>query len=167
MSGKSRISDISKFFLVWLVAFCFIVPSVVSDQLQNSSLKVSVNLTEPFAMVSISPGEINLGEITRDYESEPRNISVVNIGTMDVKISPVLDDSSDEVFNYIKLSSASCSSWTSLGKWNSSIISHSQNYSSRNGEVYNFCMKLDLTNYTKTITPRNPSTNLIIWVMPA
>ncbi len=155
--------------LVWLILFYSIsfIPTINSDQYQNSTLRVSVSVDEPVAMVEISPNDIYLGEITKGYETEYKNITVTNIGTLDTQIS-IINNGLDE-FNYIKLSSGGCSSsWTNISKWASQILSHSKNYSLHNGEIYNFCIKLDLSGYNKTISaPMNLSTNLTIWVMPA
>ena len=155
-------------FLVGLVLFSFSIPVINSDVYANSTIKVSVDIIEPAAIVEISPNEIYFGNVTSDYETELKNITVTNVGTMDVRISPALESGADEIFNYIKLASASCSSWSNITKWNSSIISHSKNYSVKNGDSYNFCMKLDLTDYKKEITlNKSVSTNLAIWVIPA
>lgn len=155
--------------LVWLVLFFIInLPFLNSDEFSNSTIHLSVNIAEPIAMVNISPNDIYFGEITKGYETAPKNITVTNIGTIDVKITPVLDNGADELFNNLKFASASCSSWYNASRWNSSIISHSANYSNRNGEVYPLCIKLDLTNYeSEIIQNKTLSANLTFWVMPA
>jgi hypothetical protein len=158
-------------FLVWLVLFLFFLlnlPVLNSDELSNSTIKISANLVEPIAMINISPNNIFLGEVTRGYETDFKNITIMNIGTMDVKLSPILESNSDAIFQNLKFASSSCSSWSNVSHWNSSIISHSKNYTNKGGETYNFCIKLDLTDYNSTISvSKNLSTNLTLWIMPA
>lgn len=170
MGYKKKIG-VFTIFLVWLVlflSFILYLPTLDSDEYYNSTLKVSANLVEPIAMVNISPNNVFLGEITRGYETNYQNITIVNTGTMDVKISPMLDNNADTVFQNLKFASSSCSTWSNISHWNSSIISHSKNYTSRNGEVYNFCMKLDLTDYENIVSVnKNLSTNITFWIMPA
>jgi hypothetical protein len=163
--------EVLTILLVWLVLFLSFIlnlPILNSDEFSNSTMKVSANLVEPIAMVNISPDNIFLGEITRGYETEYKNITITNIGTMDVKVSPILDENTDIVFQNLKFASSTCSSWAYISHWNSSMISHSKNYTNKNGGVYNFCIKLDLTDYDNVIlNNKNLSANVTFWIMPA
>ena len=174
MSGKSKISDISKIFLVWLVAFFLIIPYASADQYQNSSIKVSVDLVEPYAIVDVSPGEINLGEITKGYATGYQNITFTNKGSLDVNLIPVLENSSNTIFNYLEFNTASCSPtstvWHNMSYYRTNpILSLDRPDTYRGTNQDNACIRLNLEKYTNTIPSSisGLSENVIIWIMPA
>jgi len=159
-------------FFIFIIS---IIPLGNADVPNNSSLAISANISVPIAKVSISPSSINLGEITKGYATKPKNINVTNIGDLDVKVNPVLDGSANNFFNYLEFNTGTCTSgatWHNISYYNknnlTSTLTHASNYSLGGGGQDNFCIRLDLTDYSdEIITNSNLMTNLTFWVMPA
>lgn len=163
-----NIKPLGKLFAIFLFIFAplfFTIPYVSADNYSNSTLSVSANITEPVASVEISPTNIDFGRITKGYSTNYSNITIKNTGDINVRVRPMFS-SGDYLFNYLKFSTASCSSWSGISTWQSAIISHSPVYGSGNGEEYHFCMKLDLSDYNDSISSHKSSANITFWVMP-
>lgn len=155
------------FVLLFLASTFIIIPFGHADQYQNSTINISVDVSVPIARVSISPNSIDLGQTTKGYATIPKNITITNVGDLDVTVKPLLDNNANEIFQNLKFATASCSLWSNISNWESSTISNSPTYGGT-GSQYNLCIKLDLTNYQSNISSElTPSTNLIFWVMPA
>lgn len=153
--------------LALLLILLSFFPLIFADELHNSTLFVSAKLKEPIAKIRISPSFIDFGEITRGYETDVKNITITNIGTMDLRIKPVLSSGSDEIFKNVRFSSASCSSFSSYESFSSAIIDKPKKYEEV-GESYNICLKLDLKSYKEEIPfERNASGSIVFWVIPA
>ncbi len=160
------------FFLLFsMTYFC---SSGSADTYTNSSLTVSVNISQPTAMIEIFPNNINLGETTAGYETISKNITIKNVGDLDLKLSPILEENADKIFDYLEFATDDdCSTWHNVTYYRShnltsSTLNPPTTYRGGDGDQYNSCIKLDLTDYPDTITSGlNLSTNLILWVMPA
>ena len=146
-------------FLAGFMCFCS------ADDYQDGSLGISVDILEPYALIDISPDSVYLGEVTKGYETGVQNITARNMGTLDARIQPSLRYDANSFFSYLKFASASCTSWSNLTKWTSSIIYGN----GKSGSTYHFCMKLDLGDYSDSIPAdmKNLSTTLTFVAMPA
>jgi hypothetical protein len=163
---------------IFLLAFLIIatIPYGNADIYQNSSIIISADIYVPTAKVNISPSNIDLGQVTKGYATDFKNITITNIGDLEVKINPVLEAGADNFFDYLEFNTASCSPtstvWHNMSYYQnnnlSSTISPPTTIGGTDGEQYNVCIKLDLTNYQEQIiTNSNLMTNLTIWVFPA
>ena len=150
------------FFMGISVVVC--LNSVSADNYQDGQLTVSVDIMEPYALIEISPSSVYLGQVTKGYESSVQNITARNLGTLNARIQPMLSNSANNFFNYLQFASASCSSWSNLSKWTSSIIYGN----GKSGDTYHFCMKLDLGDYDQSINQNmmNLTTDLTFVAMP-
>jgi hypothetical protein len=138
---------------------------ISADDYQDGQLSVSVDILEPYALIDISPSSIHLGQVTKGYETSVQNITARNLGTLNVRIQPSLKYDADNFFNYLEFASASCSTWSNITRWTSSII-YGQG---KSGDTYHFCMKMDLGDYESVISQdfRNLTTELTFSAMPA
>ncbi|VVB80592.1 Uncharacterised protein [uncultured archaeon] len=138
---------------------------VSADEYRDGSLTVSVDVLEPYALIEISPSSVYLGQVSPGYESAVQNITARNLGTLNARIQPRLSLNASDFFNYLQFASASCSSWSNISKWTSSIIYGN----GKSGDTYHFCMKLDLGDYDQEIGSDvyNLTTDLTFVAMPA
>ena len=159
-----------------ILSVIVIIPYGNADVYQNSSIIISADIYIPTAKVNVSPSYIDLGQVTKGYATDFKNITVTNIGDLDIKINPVLEASANNFFNYLEFNTASCSPtstvWHNVSYYDthnlSSTISPPTTIGGIDGEQYNVCIKLDLTNYQEPIIANsNLMTNLTIWVFPA
>lgn len=136
-----------------------------ADDYQDGKLSISVDILEPYALIEISPSSVYLGQVTPGYESSVQNITARNLGTLNARIQPSLKYDSDNFFNYLQFASASCSSWSNITRWTSSII-YGQG---KSGSTYHFCMKMDLSEYDRSVSQdlMNLTTDLTFIAMPA
>jgi hypothetical protein len=158
----------------WIFIFVLVgfMSLVFADKYENSNLKVTADVKEPFARIEISPDEVYLGETTRGYTTEAVKIEVVNLGTIDISIKPMLKAGANSLFeNLVFSSTATCASNSTcirIGNYSTSIAK-SGKYGS-DFKTRSFYLKLDLRDYNfngNIEQDYNLSTNVIFWVMPA
>jgi hypothetical protein len=154
--------------LTFILGFLFSCSMVFADDVSNSSILVSVDILEPVLSVEISPNNVDLGTLTKGYESDPINLTATNTGDIDVEIIPILNENAEDFFQYLEFATGSCSTYTNVSKWDSSIIDASDIFGGI-GEEYSFCMHMDLKNYEDEIERDylNISTDLTFWVVAA
>jgi len=163
-------------FILFFASTFLIIPFGNADQYNDSSISLSVNITEPIARIEISPNDINLGQLTPGYYTNYTNITFTNKGTLNVSITPQLDEGADKIFNYLEFNTASCSIsstvWHKINYYNSSneLLSIKKIDPDTLEESKDFaCLRLNLMKYndTEITSEEDLSTNLIFWVMPA
>ena len=175
MNKKETIIPVSLFVSIFLLALTISFVSSYSND--NSSIQVSVNVTQPFVKIQVTPNQVSLGETTLGYNSDISNITFINKGTLDTTITPVLDNGADPLFNYLEFNTASCSTTTSSGwhnitYYNSNslfgVLSKSSTYNG-DGEQDSACIRLGLDSYNgpELNSDLSLSTKIIFWAMPA
>ena len=160
--------------IIWLGIFFFVFTFLIfnatsfvnADEYENTTLNISVYVHEPVARINVSPSSIYLGNVTKGYSTNFENITLTNLGDLDIRVQPVLSRDANSIFQNIKFASSSCSSWTPIGNWTSARIQRAEN--NQSPTRYNFCVKIDLTDYQEPISQNeNLTTNVILWVMPS
>jgi hypothetical protein len=146
-----------------------LLPFAIADECTNSSLDVSANLIEPYAMINITPAHISLGNVTKGYTTDAVKINVTNLGILDISVRPVLSSNANSIFENLVFSSTStCASNTTcikIGDYSFDVDGSGSMGS--DFDTNSFYLKLDLRNYNKTISSdQNLETNVIFWVMP-
>ena len=170
--NKKEISVLILLFLVSTILTLQLVKSYVND---SSIINVSVNLKQPTAEIQITPDTIPLGEITIGYDTNFTNITFTNIGTLPIKIFPLLQNGTNKIFNYLEFNTANCSTtssrWYNITHYNSGtellFIDKPDIYQGQKSD--SACIRLGLDNYndTEITSDLYLSTNLIIWIFPA
>lgn len=138
----------------------------------SSSINISVNLKQPFAEIQIDPDAVSFGEITVGYNTNFTNITFTNTGSLPIKIIPLLQNGTNNIFNYLEFNTASCSStsWYNITHYkNNSLLSIDKPDAYQGNRLDSACIRLGLDSYndTEITSDVDLSTNLIFWVMPA
>jgi hypothetical protein len=167
--------EMTIFILLFLASTFIIIPFGNADEYTNSSINVSVSISEPIARIEISPDKINLGEVTPGYYTNYTNITFVNKGTLNVSITPRLDNDASKIFTYLEFNTASCSItstvWHNLEYYNTNKFLSIKKIDPTTLEQYQdfACLRLNLAKYndSEVTSDLDLSTNLIFWIMPA
>jgi len=156
-----------KFLFTILFLVVLIIPFAAADLSENSSLVISVNISEPVASVEIFPNSIDLGEITKGYATAYENISITNTGNLDIIIQPILENGSHQIFQSLKFSTGACSTWHNMSYYsNKTLLSIDRPILYEGERQSSSCIKLDLINYKEDVPSfLILSTNLTFYVM--
>lgn len=151
--------------LIFLIKF----QTVNGDIYINDSMTVSADIMKPIVaeqIISVSvPDFIDLGNVTKGSSTPKVKIEINNTGNVDIKVTPILKNSSENIFSYLYFGSSVCTnSCQRIGDYSINIDKPTTG-SSRNVSFY---MKLDLTNYNDTINNDmiDYQTELIFVAMP-
>jgi len=136
---------------------------------QNSTVCVFANIisdTYCEQQVGIQvPPNLYLGNVTRGSDGDSLKVYINNTGTVNLIITPLLQDSQEKIFSHLYFQRRTTESWRRIGNWTFNL-----SRASACGEVYDdyFYMKLDLRNYPDAINNHlfNYKTNLTFWAMP-
>ena len=154
-----------------LIIFSLIIFSwsVLADNYENSTVKISVDIVEPFSKIEISPSQIDLGSVTKGYATEAIKINVTNKGTLDLKIQPMLKEDANRIFeNLVFSSTATCASENTCIKIGNYSFDLNRPNEIGDSTMKSFYLKLDLRDYNKEISSDlsgELSTDLVFWVM--
>ena len=155
---------------VLLFLTILITPFGKSYENESYTVNVSVNITQPYIEVEITPDAVSLGEITFGYNSNSSNITFKNKGTLGAKITPILETGANSIFNYLEFGTSSCSTWKNITYYGSSTLLTVDKPSTYKGteKEKSACVRLGLDSYngTEVESDITLSTKLIFWVMP-
>ena len=143
------------FILIAALGYLAICLSLTSSASFNVTMTVETNiLAEPqqaqIMRVSI-PDYIFLGNVTKDQETDKVKINVNNTGTINVTLTPILVNSSNQFFRNIYFTRRVAEPYKKIGDFSFALPAHSP---SGGVEEDYFYMKLDLRNFTGNI-PQN------------
>lgn len=123
---------------------------------QNETMVVEANIIAeltPQDVISIEvPDYIFLGDVNERDSSDKARIYVNNTGTVDVTITPILDDATDDIFQYLYFQNRQTgnnSQVYNIGEYSFSIAKPSTLDGKRSEYFY---MWLNLTDYSDDIT---------------
>lgn len=158
---KMRYRYILILFTIIVVSIVFFlnINNVIADSGENGTMTVEVNLIgfsgPSGSQVEIEvPDYIFLGNVTKnELVSDEVRVEINNTGKVDVIVTPLLADSSEDIFSYLFFRSGKTSNGTEIipkkiGEYSLNITKPSS------GELFNdaHCyMMLNLTNYPDTI----------------
>jgi hypothetical protein len=112
-----------------------------ASYISDDTLRVGVLIEEPTLKITILEDYIYLGNLTKGDVTKPKPFNVTNTGTIDAIIQPMI--SSNDIFSNLYVGNSSTQGYEKIGEYTGKIAS---------GHREDFWLKLDLRNYTGTIT---------------
>jgi|WetSurMetagenome_2_1015567.scaffolds.fasta_scaffold269233_2 hypothetical protein len=145
-----------------LASFILIISTIslanAESYISDDSLKVSVFIDAPSLKINVVEDSIYLGNITKGSVTASKPFNITNTGTADALIQPIVPSS--EIFSNLFIANTSSAS--------NSQYQRATEFIGRvgKGDKADFWIRLDLKNYTGTVTG-NLSTNLTFIIMSA
>jgi hypothetical protein len=142
----------------------FLSPEINAVYSENKTVFFEVNDIEPVAKIEL-PNLILLGNITPGYRTNETYISIKNTGTIDLTITPVLINSTDNIFQNLYFSETKTGSYKKIGNFSMNISKPNIVGGVEEDGVY---ARVDLTNIDISI-PRdrlNHRVQVLFVVMP-
>lgn len=151
-----------KVFLTFVFCFCFLL-AFVSASTSNETMKVKVDVIKSTIGISV-PSLIEYGNIAAGYLSERRDLDIINLGNVDVRVTPELDNYNDDIFTHLVFKETLDDPFTQIGDYYLDIEKPSVVGETRTEGVY---MYLDLTNYNDEISQdmENHEANVTFWAV--
>jgi hypothetical protein len=129
-------------FLFFLI---FIIPQTIAD---TNIMSVESNIIRGTASVSV-PDTIFLGNVTRGYSIRSDKVYINNTGNVDITVTPQLENSSEEIYSNLYFSTTTTeSSFRKIGNFSLNLSKPDVLGGVESDYIY---IKLDLTNYNKTV----------------
>ncbi len=152
---KKKIVMSFAFVLAIMFSFSFVFAQDSSD-----SMTVRVSVIESSVGISV-PENVIFNNIAPGYLSERHDLEIVNIGTVDVEVTPELSSANpDDVFNNLVFQDTLSAPMDPLGVFKIDISRASYAGETRSENIY---MYLDLTNYNSTGELLNHEAEVIFW----
>jgi hypothetical protein len=140
--------------ILLILPIVFIIPLENAESyILNDSLNVGVTIDAPVLMINIIEDSIYLGNITKGAVTVSKPFNITNAGTIDALIQPIIP--SNEIFSNLFIANSSSATYQKATDFIGRVAK---------GNKEDFWMRLDLKNYTGTITG-NLSTNVTFLVM--
>jgi hypothetical protein len=128
---------------------------------ESASMTVRANILADTISIEV-PDSIFLGNVTSGFSTDYQKVDINNTGTTNVRITPRLENSSEEIFNYTYFARRTTEDFVKIGDFSLNISKPS----SLGGKRSDYCyIKLDLTNYGSRINQNllDYRTNVIFW----
>jgi hypothetical protein len=163
---------ITVFLTIFIGSILCLTPSLISSvdsENYTMTLEANVFVTGPTGCTENldiqAPGLISFGDINIGQETNKSKIYINNTGTVNVTITPLLESSSERIFNYTYFQRRTTDVWKQIGSW-SFNLSASSTCGGVNDDY--FYAKLNLINYpySETQNLTNHKANITLWVMP-
>lgn len=151
-----------RYFFGLMFLSLFLINSFVFAQEANATMKVRANILESNIGISV-PNLIVMGDMSPGYLSERRDIDIVNTGTVDLMITPELDENyEDDIFTHLSFKNILDDPLTRIGDYSLEILKPNIVGETRSENVY---MYLDLTDFSGELnqTLTDHETNVIFW----
>ena len=148
------------FALGFLSIFLLVFVSAGSS---NETMKVKVDVMKSTIGISV-PSLIEYGNIAAGYLSERRDIDLVNIGNVDARVIPELENYSDDIFTHLVFKEVLDDPFTQIGDYYIDLERPAIVGETRSENVY---MYLDLTGYEGEISEdlENHEANVTFWAL--
>ncbi|MFA5259434.1 MAG: hypothetical protein WC402_05160 [Candidatus Pacearchaeota archaeon] len=140
----------------------------------NDTMVVEVDLVGftpvvkiPFVGIQVQ-NQVSLGNLSKSsMKTKDTKVEINNTGNVDIIITPVLNENSKEIFNYLYFKKRTTSGYTyqKMGNWSMGIEEPDEEDGYRHDWFY---MKLDLNSYSKEIDEDmlNQKAEIIFYAMP-
>ena len=110
-----------------------------------------VNLIQNQEIISVEvPNEVNFGEITKGEQTDNFRINITNTGTVGIKVTPTLLDSSEKIFKQTYFQRRTTEPYSRIGSFSINISAPARG-DNRSDYIY---AKLDLRNYTDDVSAK-------------
>ena len=151
-----------KVFLTLMFCFCFLMV-FASAGTSNETMVVKVDVIKSTIGISV-PSLIEYGNIAAGYLSDRRDIDIINLGNVDVRVTPELDNYSEDIFTHLVFKETLDDPFTQIGDYYLDIEKPSVVGETRTEGIY---MYLDLTNYEEEISQdmENHEANVTFWAV--
>lgn len=154
---------ITKYYVGILV--CLACLSFVSAS--NATLEVSVNYIPPEPdRISVEvPDSLDFGNVSAGEESDVFDVYINNTGNVDITVTPVLDDGSEEIFKNLAFRRTQNDDFADVGDFSVNISAPSSGDDVKSQRTY---AMLDLTNYSEDLgneTFASYSSDVIYWAV--
>jgi len=129
----------------------------------NETMKVKVDVMKSTIGISV-PSLIEYGNIAAGYLSERRDIDIVNLGNVDVRVTPELNKYNDTIFTHLVFKEVLDDPFTQIGDYYIDIERPAIVGETRSENVY---MYLDLTSYEgeTSVDIDNHEANVTFWAL--
>ncbi|MDD2444638.1 MAG: hypothetical protein PHX15_02740 [Candidatus Nanoarchaeia archaeon] len=152
----------NKYFFGLLLLSVFLISSFVSSQEANATMKVRANILESNIGISV-PNLIIMGDMSPGYLSERQDLNITNTGTVDLMITPELDENYEEdIFTHLSFKNILDDPLTKIGDYSLELLKPNTVGNTRSERVY---MYLDLTDYSGELnqTLTDHEANVVFW----
>jgi hypothetical protein len=136
MSKKSVVVSFLLISLIFTISF-----GNSASYISNDTLRVGVLIEELTLKINILEDYVYLGNLTKGDITKPKPFNITNIGDIDAIIQPMTP--SNDIFSNLYVGNSSTQGYERIGEYTGKIAS---------GHKGDFWLKLDLKNYTGTIT---------------
>ena len=152
-----------KVYLSLALCLCLCFALVSAESSSNETMKVKVDVIKSTIGISV-PSLIEYGNIAAGYLSDRKDIDIVNIGNVNVRVTPELNNYSDDIFTHLVFKEVLDDPFTQIGDYYIDIERPSVVGETRTEGIY---MYLDLTNYNTEISQDmdNHEANVTFWAV--
>jgi hypothetical protein len=151
-----------KVFLSLMLCLCFFL-AFASASSSNETMKVKVDVIKSTIGISV-PSLIEYGNIAAGYLSDRKDIDIINLGNVDVRVTPELENYSENIFTNLVFKNVLDDPFTQIGDYYIDIERPTVVGETRTESVY---MYLDLTSYEEEISQDmdNHEANVTFWAV--
>lgn len=132
--------------ILLLATFMILVSMMVFSSAEGSEseiMKVKVNFLKPTVGISV-PDLVLFGDIAPGYLSERRDLDIVNLGNVDVRVTPELEDYDGDIFTNLAFKEVLDDPLIKIGNYYLDLPRPTEIGGTRMESVY---MYLDLTRF--------------------
>jgi len=151
-----------KVYLSLALCFCFLLTFASAGE-SNETMKVKVDVMKSTIGISV-PSLVEYGNIAAGYLSDRKDIDIANIGNVDVRVTPELENYSANIFTHLVFKEVLDDPFTQIGDYYLDIERPAVVGETRIEGIY---MYLDLTAYEEEISQdmENHEANVTFWAV--
>jgi len=156
-----------KIVLTLMVLGIFVLSTTFGTALSSTGENMTVKANILQSRISLSvPNEVTFQDIAAGYLSERQDLDIENTGTVDIEVTPQLENSSDKIFSNLAFQKVLSDPMTKIN-WFSFDVAKPLTVGGTNPA--NIYMYLDLQNYKQDINSDmlNHEGKVIFWAVPA
>ena len=128
----------------------------------SESTKVRVDVVESSIGISV-PDLIVFEDISSGYITERQDLDINNIGTVDISVTPMLENDTTDVFTNLAFRNVLADDLLKIGDFSVDILKATTVGSVRTERIY---MYLDLTEVSNIIIGDDIEADVVFWAVP-
>ncbi len=150
-------------YSICIIAFLFSVGTVLAmDENASSLTKVRVDVMESSIGIS-APTLVVFEDIAPGYMTERQDLDIDNIGTVDISVTPMLENDTTDVFSNLAFRTVLTDPLLQIGDFSLDILKATTVGSIRTERVY---MYLDLTAASDATSGDDIEADIVFWAVP-
>ena len=150
-------------YSICIVALLFSISGVLAIEGSNrESTKVRIDVIESNIGISV-PDLIIFEDTALGYITERQDIDINNVGTVDISVTPMLENDTSDVFTNLRFRNTLTEDLSKVGEFSVKILKAATVGSVRTERIY---MYLDLTEVPAITIGNDIEADLVFWAAP-